>query len=170
MATLYSRNGYQLEQPNIDHSTGALPGQHNRAVSRSRMLELWHVTDAVARNESITPLRRITIRDVEFDSIETYLIVGSRRANDPDNVISCKSSLVVTILKKSMGALVNVARRRVAIENSFAQFDKVENAQSRILIDLTEQFAEKITATAKEKGIIFVDGLTFANVLARHRV
>ena len=55
-------------------------------------------------------------------------------------------------------------------EKLFAQFDKVADVQARILIDLTEQLDEKSAATAKEAGIIIVDGLTFANILARHKV
>ena len=54
-------------------------------------------------------------------------------------------------------------------ENAFAQFDKA-NTHIRILIDFTEQFDEKITALAKERNIMLIDGLTFANILMRHKV
>ena len=105
MSIEYS-NGYPAYQPNIDRSTGALPGQHNRASSKNEQLKRWHKNDS--SNESIAVLRRVTIRDVELDAIDTYLIVGSRRDTDPLNVISCKSPLGAAIFNKHAGAIVRV--------------------------------------------------------------
>ena len=55
-------------------------------------------------------------------------------------------------------------------ENTLAQFDKVDTAQTQLLIDLAEQFDEKIVATAKEKGVVLIDGMTFATTLIYHKV
>lgn len=50
----------------------------------------------------------VTVRDVELDTIETYMIVGSTEA-DPDNdKISDESPLGVAVLGKSAGAIVQV--------------------------------------------------------------
>lgn len=55
-------------------------------------------------------------------------------------------------------------------EKIFATFEQVKNTHMRILIDLTEQVDEDTAAKAKASGVIFIDGLTFANILARHKV
>lgn len=64
---------------------------------------------------------------------------------------------------------VSVKNLSDSYENVFAQFDKA-NAHIRILIDFTEQFDEKITALAKERSIMLIDGLTLANILMRHKI
>ncbi len=40
----------------------------------------------------------------------------------------------------------------------------------RILIDLTEQFDAETVAKAAERNVILINGLTFANILARHQI
>lgn len=55
-------------------------------------------------------------------------------------------------------------------EKIFATFEQVKNTHMRILIDLTEQTDDTTAAKMKSTGVILIDGLTFANILARHKV
>lgn len=50
----------------------------------------------------------VTIRDVELDTVETYMIVGSTEADPDNNKISDESPLGAAILNKSAGAVVQV--------------------------------------------------------------
>lgn len=50
----------------------------------------------------------VTVRDVEFDAVETYMIVGSTEADPDNNKISDESPLGAAILNKSAGAVVQV--------------------------------------------------------------
>lgn len=55
-------------------------------------------------------------------------------------------------------------------EKAFAVFEQTENTHIRILIDLTEQIDDGTAEKANSAGILLVDGLNFANILARHKV
>ncbi len=50
----------------------------------------------------------VTVRDVELDQIETYMIVGSTEADPDNNKISDESPLGAAILDKMAGAVVQV--------------------------------------------------------------
>ena len=50
----------------------------------------------------------VTVRDVELDLVETYMIVGSTEADPDNNKISDESPLGAAILNKSAGAVVQV--------------------------------------------------------------
>ena len=50
----------------------------------------------------------VTVRDVELDAVETYMIVGSTEADPDNNKISDESPLGAAILNKSAGAVVQV--------------------------------------------------------------
>ena len=50
----------------------------------------------------------VTVRDVELDEIETYMIVGSTEADPDNNKISDESPLGAAILNKSAGTIVQV--------------------------------------------------------------
>ena len=50
----------------------------------------------------------VTVRDVELDTVETYMIVGSTEADPDNNKISDESPLGAAILNKSAGAVVQV--------------------------------------------------------------
>lgn len=50
----------------------------------------------------------VTIRDVELDEQETYMIVGSTEADPDNNKISDESPLGVALLNKSAGVTVQV--------------------------------------------------------------
>ena len=50
----------------------------------------------------------VTIRDVELDEIQTYMIVGSTEADPDNNKISDESPLGAAILDKRAGTIVQV--------------------------------------------------------------
>lgn len=50
----------------------------------------------------------VTIRDVELDEVETYMIVGSTEADPDNNKISDESPLGLAILGKTAGVTVQV--------------------------------------------------------------
>ena len=50
----------------------------------------------------------VTVRDVELDMEETYMIVGSTEADPDNNKISDESPLGAALLNKSAGATVQV--------------------------------------------------------------
>ncbi len=50
----------------------------------------------------------VTVRDVELDAVETYMIVGSTEADPDNNKISDESPLGAAILNKSAGTVVQV--------------------------------------------------------------
>lgn len=50
----------------------------------------------------------VTVRDMELDTVETYMIVGSTEADPDNNKISDESPLGVAVLGKGAGAVVQV--------------------------------------------------------------
>ena len=50
----------------------------------------------------------VTIRDVELDAVETYMIVGSTEADPDNNKISDESPLGTALLNKTAGVTVQV--------------------------------------------------------------
>lgn len=58
----------------------------------------------------------VTVRDVELDDVETYMIVGSTEADPANNKISDESPLGAAILNKSAGAVVQVQAPAGVIE------------------------------------------------------
>ena len=50
----------------------------------------------------------VTVRDVELDDVETYMIVGSTEADPDNNKISDESPLGTALLDKGAGAVVQV--------------------------------------------------------------
>lgn len=72
--------------------------------------------------------------------------------------------------EESRKVFVCIKTRDTSYETVFAQFDKNDNGHIRILIDLTAQFDAEIAAKAAERSVILIDGLTFANILARHQI
>ena len=50
----------------------------------------------------------VTVRDVELDEVETYMIVGSTEADPDNNKISDESPLGAALLGKSAGVTVQV--------------------------------------------------------------
>ena len=50
----------------------------------------------------------VTVRDIELDTVETYMIVGSTEADPDNNKISDESPLGAALLNKSAGAVVQI--------------------------------------------------------------
>ena len=50
----------------------------------------------------------VTVRDVELDEVQTYMIVGSTEADPDNNRISDESPLGAALLSKSAGAVIQV--------------------------------------------------------------
>ena len=50
----------------------------------------------------------VTVRDVELDEVETYMIVGSTEADPDNNKISDESPLGVALLNKTAGVTIQV--------------------------------------------------------------
>ena len=84
--TVYARNGYRLDVPEIDRSTAALPGQHNRGSSKRENLDDYHRTliakAKAARNEAAEILKTVTVRDDSDGTIEKYTIVKGEGNGD----------------------------------------------------------------------------------------
>ena len=50
----------------------------------------------------------VTVRDVELDAVDTYMIVGSTEADPDDNKISDESPLGAALIDKTVGTTVKV--------------------------------------------------------------
>ena len=50
----------------------------------------------------------VTVRDVELDEVETYMIVGSTEADPDNNKISDESPLGIALLGKGAGTIITV--------------------------------------------------------------
>ena len=108
---VYARNGYQIE-PTIDRSTGAMPGQHNRASGKSVQLHFWHEEYSTSHNDAITVLCTMTVHDLERDEIIKYQIVDG---NSPDNydsgeilIVSKASPIGVALLEKPAAGVCQI--------------------------------------------------------------
>lgn len=107
---LYARNGWELEVPSIDRSTGALGHQHNKGRDRAARLKQFH-DEAIAkaakeRGEKATILGTLTVRQINYEtfsfkpidpkllepesSAETFVIVRGA-ADILHDEISCQS-------------------------------------------------------------------------------
>jgi len=71
-------------------------------LRNSEIIQLTSGTDKVVIGSTVT------IRDVELDNIETFMIVGSTEANPDDHKISDESPIGVAILGKTAGVTVQV--------------------------------------------------------------
>lgn len=63
---------------------------------------------AQAGNDKITIGSTVTVRDIELDAVETYMIVGSTEADPDNNKISDESPLGSVLIDKTVGAVVQV--------------------------------------------------------------
>ncbi|MBR1647346.1 MAG: GreA/GreB family elongation factor [Selenomonadaceae bacterium] len=106
------------DEPNIDRTTGAMPGQHNRGSSKRQNLDRWHEAElSNAHSQTVKPSANlgkivigstVTVCDVELDLTETFMIVGSTGAAPDKNKISCKSPLGAALLGKTAGMTIQV--------------------------------------------------------------
>ena len=66
------------------------------------------IIQAAANTGKVMIGSTVTVRDVELDMEETYMIVGSTEADPDNNKISDESPLGAALLNKSAGATVQV--------------------------------------------------------------
>ncbi len=93
------------EYDDAKNEQGRLEGEITDLETKLRNSD---IIKAQAGSDKIMIGSTVTVRDVELDTIETYMIVGSTEA-DPDNdKISDESPLGVAVLGKSAGAIVQV--------------------------------------------------------------
>lgn len=105
--TIYAKNGYKLSTPSIDRSTAAMPGQHSRGKDKAQRLREYNKRNY--KNQSTGILRKVTVRDLELDIVETYMIVSSTEIDPDNNKISNESPLGVATHNKKVGEIVQVS-------------------------------------------------------------
>ena len=65
---------------------------------------------------------------------------------------------------------VHIKNPDKSLEENLAHFEKNTSSDTYIMIDLAEELGEKNIDAAKTRGVILVDGLTFANALVKHKI
>lgn len=99
---LYAKNGWRLEIPNVDRSTGAMRGQHSRIGDKSKRLKKFYES-ITTRNEVAEIIKRFTVRDSD-GSVETFTVVRGEGNDDVDNnVITDVSPLGKALLSAKDG-------------------------------------------------------------------
>ena len=93
------------EYDDAKNEQGRLESEISELEAKLRNSE---IIQSAAHSDKVTIGSTVTVRDVEFDKIETYMIVGSTEADPDNNKISDESPLGVAILDKSAGAKVQV--------------------------------------------------------------
>lgn len=93
------------EYDDAKNEQGRLEGEISELEVKLRNSD---IIKAQAGSDKVMIGSTVTVRDVELDTIETYMIVGSTEA-DPDNdKISDESPLGTAVLGKGAGAVVQV--------------------------------------------------------------
>lgn len=115
-------NDWFYDDPNIDRSTGALPGQHNRGTSKRQNLDRWHEAESLkAQRHSVTikPPKSsanagkvvvgstVTVREAGRKP-ETFTLVNATGAELENDKISCQSPLGTALIGKTAGTTVQV--------------------------------------------------------------
>jgi len=93
------------EYDDAKNEQGRLEGEISELEAKLRNSEIIHVA---ASTGTVMIGSTVTIRDVELDEIQTYMIVGSTEADPNNNKISDESPLGAAILDKSAGTTVQV--------------------------------------------------------------
>ena len=93
------------EYDDAKNEQGRLESEISELEAKLRNSE---IIQAAASTGKVMIGSTVTIRDVELDNIETYMIVGSTEADPDNNKISDESPLGAAILDKSAGTTVQV--------------------------------------------------------------
>lgn len=93
------------EYDDAKNEQGRLESEISELEAKLRNSEIIQASTGTGK---VTIGSTVTIRDVELDDVETYMIVGSTEADPANNKISDESPLGVAILGKSAGAVVQV--------------------------------------------------------------
>ena len=93
------------EYDDAKNEQGKLEGEISELEAKLRNSE---IIQSAASTGKVMIGSTVTVRDVELDEIETYMIVGSTEADPDNNKISDESPLGAAILNKSAGAVVQI--------------------------------------------------------------
>ena len=93
------------EYDDAKNEQGRLESEISELEAKLRNSE---IIQSAANTGKVTIGSTVTIRDIELDEEQTYMIVGSTEADPDNNKISDESPLGAAILNKSAGAVVQV--------------------------------------------------------------
>lgn len=93
------------EYDDAKNEQGRLEGEISELEAKLRNCEIIHAQTNTGKVEIGST---VTIRDVELDEVQTYMIVGSTEADPDNNKISDESPLGSSILGKGAGTTVQV--------------------------------------------------------------
>ena len=93
------------EYDDAKNEQGRLESEISELEAKLRNSE---IIQSAASTGKVTIGSTVTVRDVELDAIETYMIVGSTEADPDNNKISDESPLGAAILDKTAGVTVQV--------------------------------------------------------------
>ena len=93
------------EYDDAKNEQGRLEGEISELEAKLRNSE---IIQSAASTGKVMIGSTVTVRDIELNEVETYMIVGSTEADPDNNKISDESPLGAAILNKSAGAVVQV--------------------------------------------------------------
>ena len=93
------------EYDDAKNEQGRLESEISELEAKLRNSEIIKST---TNSDKATIGSTVTVRDVELDDVETYMIVGSTEADPDNNKISDESPLGAALLNKSAGAVVQI--------------------------------------------------------------
>ena len=93
------------EYDDAKNEQGRLENEISELEAKLRNSEIIQITSGTGK---VVIGSTVTIRDVEFDSVQTYMIVGTTEADPENNKISDESPLGAALLDKTAGATVQV--------------------------------------------------------------
>ena len=93
------------EYDDAKNEQGRLEGEISELEAKLRNSD---IIQAHASTGKIMIGSTVTVRDVELDAVETYMVVGSTEADPDNNKISDESPLGTALLDKAAGTVVQV--------------------------------------------------------------
>ena len=93
------------EYDDAKNEQGRLEGEISELEAKLRNSD---IIKTQAGSDKIMIGSTVTVRDVELDAVETYMIVGSTEADPDNNKISDESPLGTALLDKGAGTVVQV--------------------------------------------------------------
>lgn len=93
------------EYDDAKNEQGRLEGEISELEAKLRNCE---IIQAQTNTGKVEIGSTVTVRDVEFDEVQTYMIVGSTEADPENNKISDESPLGTELLGKGAGVTVQV--------------------------------------------------------------
>ncbi|MBQ6298310.1 MAG: transcription elongation factor GreA [Selenomonadaceae bacterium] len=93
------------EYDDAKNEQGRLESEISELEAKLRNSEIIH---SAAPTGKVAIGSTVTVRDVELDAVDTYMIVGSTEADPDNNKISDESPLGAALLEKTAGTTVQV--------------------------------------------------------------